>query len=175
MKLNTPAKPPIKVFTDIYGNEISVSPRGKMTLVAFFRDVHCPFCNFRIFELTNQYRQLEKLGLNVIAVFSATDKEVKKFIAQRERPFPVVADPESKAHELYGLDQNKPRSLASVFGHFSKFIKGMKITGKRGMQSTSTILPADFLIDKGELIIACHYGKNYGDRMPLAKVKALLS
>jgi len=174
MRIKIPSKPVITKFTDVNGNEISVIPNKKMTLVAFFRDVHCPFCNLRVFELTQQYAELEKLGLQIIAIFSATNDEVKAFISQRERPFPVVADANSKAHDSFGLERSKKAKYTSMMLHMWRLMKGIKLVGKRAFKSDSTILPADFIIDKNGLIIDCYYGENYADRMSLEHIKSLL-
>lgn len=175
MKIKVPSKPTITEFTDVNGRINSIKPSKKMTLLAFFRDVNCPFCNLRIFELTQQYKELNDLGLEVIAVFSASEIEVRNFISKRERPFPVVADEFSKAHDSFGLERNKMAKYTSMMRHMWRLMKGFKLIGFRALKSDSTILPADFIIDKNGLIIDCYYGKTYADRMSLEEIKQLLS
>lgn len=174
MKITVPSKPSIQEFTDVNGKTISVKPSKKLKLVAFFRDVHCPFCNLRIFELTQQYKELNDLGLEIIAVFSASTNDVKAFISKRERPFPVVADEYSKAHDSFGLERSQVAKYTSMMMHMWRLIKGMKLIGMRAFKSDSTILPADFIIDQNGLIIDCYYGKSYADRMSMDHIKTLL-
>ena len=175
MRISVPSKPSIDKFIDVNGKTVSIKPKNKMTLVAFFRDVHCPFCNLRIFELTQQYAELEDLGLEVIAVFSASTDEVKAFISKRQRPFPVVADEHSKAHDSFGLERSKVAKYTSMMMHMWRLMQGMKLTGFRALKSSSTLLPADFIIDQNGLIIDCYYGKTYADRMSIDHIKSLLA
>ena len=175
MKITVPSKPTINEFIDVNGKTISIKPSNQMTLVSFFRDVNCPFCNLRIFELTQQHKELQALGLDIIAIFSATTFEVKEFISKRERPFPVVADEHSKAHDSFGLERSKVAKYTSMMMHMWRFLKGLKLIGLRAFKSDSVILPADFIIDKNGLIIDCYYGKTYADRMSIEHIKKLLT
>ena len=34
-------------------------------MLSFFRDAACPFCNFRIYELTHKYKSWQQDGLEV--------------------------------------------------------------------------------------------------------------
>ena len=68
MRLSTPEVAPLFQLKDSKGNIIRITP-GQRTLLAFFRDTNCPFCNFRIFQLTQRYKELSTAGLEVIAFF----------------------------------------------------------------------------------------------------------
>jgi|GEM_PF-5479891 len=115
------------------------------------------------------------MGLEIIAVFSASTYDVKEFISKRERPFPVVADENSEAHDSFGLERSKVAKYTSMMRHMWRLIKGMKLIGLRALKSDSTILPADFIIDQNGLIIDCYYGKTYADRMSINHIKTLLA
>ena len=91
MRLNAPASAPRLEMTDIYGQPVSIGNSQRRTLLCFFRDAACPFCNFRIYELTRHHADLARLGLDIVAVFSSSPDAVKRFVARQPRPFQVVA------------------------------------------------------------------------------------
>jgi peroxiredoxin Q/BCP len=66
---------------------------GASPWLSFIRDAACPFCNFRIDELTQRHAKLAVRGLDIVVVFS----QVPRRVGKRPRPFPLVADPSSDA------------------------------------------------------------------------------
>lgn len=82
--------PPVRLL-DREGAPISLNT-GKRTLLSFFRDTNCPFCNARLFMLTHRYKEYSTAGLDVVAFFSATHEQVDEFLRIRPRPFRVIAD-----------------------------------------------------------------------------------
>ena len=82
--------PPVRLL-DREGAPISLNT-GKRTLLSFFRDTNCPFCNARLFMLTHRYKEYSTAGLDVEAFFSATHEQVDEFLRIRPRPFRVIAD-----------------------------------------------------------------------------------
>jgi hypothetical protein len=48
--------------------------RGKRTLLAFHRHAGCPYCNLRVHELINAHPQLERAGVQVVAVFGSSQR-----------------------------------------------------------------------------------------------------
>ena len=85
MKLLAPSAAPSLDLVDIYGKPIAIG-RGRRTLLSFFRDAACPFCNFRVYELTHHHQSLSALGLDVVAVFGSSQAEVLRFVARHPRP-----------------------------------------------------------------------------------------
>ena len=76
-RLETGQSAPLFSLTDIYDREIDLSAyknKGKKILISFFRNVACPFCNFRIHQLTTKNDQW-KNDLEMI-FFLEAEKEV---------------------------------------------------------------------------------------------------
>ena len=44
--------------------------------------------------------------LDIVVVFSSSREDVLKFIAQRPRPFRIVADPEARTHQTFGVESS---------------------------------------------------------------------
>lgn len=173
MKLSAPSKAPELALRDIYGQPVRIG-KGRRTLLCFFRDAACPFCNYRIYELTQQHKGLLALGLDVVAVFASTEEEVKRFVARHPRPFTVVADPTARAHLRYGIERSFLRKLKAVVTRVPTLIKGLRIVGLAGFK-TNNLMPADFLIDEEGRIVETHYGSDAGDRIPFERVELFLA
>jgi peroxiredoxin Q/BCP len=159
---------------DIQGRPIALNRDGRLTLLSFFRDAACPFCNFRIYELTGRHTELAARGLDIVAVFSASQSEVLRFAGQRPRPFPLAADPTSAAHQTYGIERSLWRKLKAIVTRVPTLLKGMRLVGLAGL-NTGNLMPADFLIDQHGRIIEAYYGRDAGDRIPLEHVERMLS
>lgn len=173
MRLSAPSPAPTLEFRDIYGEPVRIG-RGRRTLLCFFRDAACPFCNYRIYELTQQHKGLLALGLDVVAVFASTDDEVKRFVARHPRPFTVVADPTASAHLRYGIERSFMRKLKAIVTRVPTLIKGLSIVGWAGL-NTNNLMPADFLIDEDGRIVETYYGSDAGDRIPFERVELFLA
>ena len=174
MRLNAPSRAPLLQFVDIYGRRVDIGGSGRRTLLCFFRDAACPFCNFRIYELTNHHPALSSLGLDIVAVFTSTPEAVQRFVARKPRPFSVIADPTSHAHETYGIERSLWRKLKGILTRVPTLIKGLRIVGLAGLNTTN-LMPADFLIDEEGNIVEAYYGGDAGDRIPLDRVELFLA
>ena len=174
MKLIAPSKAPTLNLVDIYGQRVVVGASGRRTLLCFFRDAACPFCNFRIYELTGHHAALSALGLDVIAVFTSTPDAVRRFVARQRRPFRVIADPTSRAHQVYGIERSFWRKLKGIVTRVPTLIRGLRIVGLAGLNTTN-LMPADFLIDEQGNIAEAYYGGDAGDRIPFERVELFLA
>ncbi|MGB3393490.1 MAG: redoxin domain-containing protein [Stenotrophomonas sp.] len=179
MKLSAPITAPALGLSDSSGQPVTLQA-GKRTLLAFFRDTRCPFCNLRIFELTQRHRELSAAGLEIIAIFSATPDEVSRFVKQRPRPFRVVADPDDLACRAYGIRHSFTGKLHAVLFRTRQWLAGMRIAGWRrtlrglGGLNTSNVLPADFLIDESGCIRDVYHGEDAGDHIPFERIERFL-
>lgn len=172
MSLATPTPTPIRRFVDIYGKTVYVG-NSQPVLLAFFRDALCPFCHFRIFELTQHYERLKQMGLKVVAVFSATPEDVKTFYSKRKPPFPLVADPTFAIQKQFEVQKfDSMNKMMVMVKYFHQMLRGMLSIGFNGLKSNSNVLPADFLIDMDGTIVDTFYSKELGDRMPIDNIFA---
>ena len=173
MRLSAPRPAPALDLVDIRGLPVAISSHGRLTLLSFFRDAACPFCNFRIYELTHEHASLSARGLDVVAVFSASQADVLRFAGHRPRPFPLVADPTSHAHESYGIERSLWRKVKAIVTRVPTLLRGLRLVGLAGL-NTNNLMPADFLIDERGRIVEAYYGRDAGDRIPLQRIERLL-
>lgn len=171
MRLKSPSQAPQLRMIDINGQPVVLGKGPRRTLVCFFRDATCPFCNFHIYLLTHRYADLARRGLDVVALFCSTPETVRRFVAQHPRPFPVIADPESRAYEAYHIERSFWRKLRAVITRFPTMLKGLRMVGLAGLR-TNNIVPADFLIDEDGKIVDAYYGKDAGDHMSFDRIEA---
>lgn len=174
MRLIAPSKAPPLNLVDIYGQRVAIGASGRRTLLCFFRDAACPFCNYRIYELTSHHQALSALGLDIVAVFTSTPDAVRRFVARQRRPFRVVADPSSRAHEAYGVERSLWRKLKGIVTRVPTLIRGLRIVGLAGLNTTN-LMPADFLIDEAGTVVEAYYGGDAGDRIPFERVELFLA
>lgn len=175
MRLAAPSKAPRLTLADITGKPVRLGgASGRRTLICFFRDPACPFCNFRVYELTKNHAALAALGLDIVAVFTATPGDVKRFVARKPRPFTVIADPTSQAQEAYGIEYSFWRKWRGVFTRIPTLLKGLRIVGLAGL-NTGNRMPADFLVDEAGNIVEAWYGNDAGDRIPFERVELFLA
>ncbi|HET6655074.1 MAG TPA: redoxin domain-containing protein [Gammaproteobacteria bacterium] len=174
MRLIAPTAAPRLNLHDIYGQPVTIGGGQRRTLLCFFRDAACPFCNFRIYQLTDKHQSLSALGLDIVAVFTSSPEQVKRFVARKRRPFQVVADPSSQAHEIYGIERSLLRKLKAIVTRVPTLLKGLRFVGLHGLNTTN-LMPADFLIDEQGNIVEAYYGADAGDHIAFERVELFLA
>ena len=169
MKLLAPTKTPLIPLVDINGKPVQVG-NGRRLLLSLFREANCPFCNFRVYELTNNYPGLSNLDMDIVAVFKSDREEIHNFIAKRPRPFRMVADPEGVAHQAFAVSSSMWGKLKAMMLRLPALMKGMGMAGMRGM-ATGNLMPADFLIDESGTVVEAYYGQDAGDHIPMERIE----
>lgn len=103
-KLKTGDKAPDFTAKDQDGNTISLSDfKGKTLVLYFYPQDNTPTCTKEACNFRDNYQSLLSKGLAVIGVSLDTEKSHKKFINKFNLPFPLVADPDKKIIEDYGV------------------------------------------------------------------------
>lgn len=169
MKIEVQAKSPQIQLVDINGQPVQVG-QGKKMLLSLFREATCPFCNFRVYDLTNNYPGLSNLGLDIVVVFKSDREDVLKFIASRPRPFRMVADPEGNTHQAFAVSTSVWGNIKAMMLRLPALMSGMGMVGMRGM-ATGNLMPADFLIDEQGTVVETYYGEDAGDHIPMERVE----
>jgi peroxiredoxin Q/BCP len=171
----SPQEAPLVQLKDVDGNIITFG-HGSRTLLTFYHDPACPFCNLHLYQLTDKFKKLDNLGLQIVVAFSADPSEIKRFVLARPRPFPVAADPNREVYEVYRIEKSFMKKLLAVITRPIVWIKGMSKVGfvrsvkTLGGVSTANNMPADFLIDESGKIVEAYYGKDAGDHISFERV-----
>jgi peroxiredoxin len=128
------------------------------TLVVFYRGGWCPYCNFQIRELSQSYDDFKALGVSLVAI--SVDRPDAAAVTRKayEVPFPVLSDPDLKAHEAFNvvlqLDTASVARLAK-YGH--------EIEKWSGKDHHKMAVPAVFLVRDGKVAWA-HVARDYKTR-----------
>ena len=97
-------KAPDFIGNDQNGNTISLSEfTGKTLILYFYPQDNTPTCTKEACNFRDNYQSLVDKGLAVIGVSFDTEKSHKKFIDKFQLPFPLIADPDKKIIEAYGV------------------------------------------------------------------------
>lgn len=97
-------KAPDFTAKDQDGNEVSLrSFKGKKLILYFYPKDNTPTCTEEACNLRDNYPVLQKEGYEVIGVSPDTEKSHQKFIKKFDLPFTLLADPENKLSEAFGV------------------------------------------------------------------------
>jgi len=97
-------KAPDFTAKDQNGNTVSLSDfKGKNVILYFYPQDNTPTCTNEACNFRDTYQSLLSKGFSVIGVSPDTEKSHKKFEAKFNLPFPLIADPDRKIVEQYGL------------------------------------------------------------------------
>jgi peroxiredoxin Q/BCP len=89
---------------DQNGKTVSLSDfRGKNVILYFYPQDNTPTCTNEACNFRDNYQSLLSKGFSVIGVSPDTEKSHKKFETKFNLPFPLIADPDRKIVEQYGL------------------------------------------------------------------------
>lgn len=172
MRIKPPAKGIDFKTKDVHGEPFQLSQyRGKRVALSFFRDAACPFCNYRVYELTHKYHEWQEAGMEVVIVFSDTAKQVRKHIARHPRPFHMICDPKLKLYERYGVEKSWGALLKTLVLGLPETIRGIAKGGRPTNNPHMNLVPADFLIDSDGQIVDAWYGTNMADHIPIDRLQ----
>jgi len=168
-KLEAGQKAPTFHARSVRGDVVSLARFGnKPVLLVFLRYAGCPWCNLTIHRLTLEYPLLKKQGCEVVAFIQSDEASIQRNIYDRHKttpPFPIIADPERKIYNLYGVQSSKLAFVKSAtklpsWVHSVKDLdyKQTKIDGD------FFLVPALFLVNgKSRKLLTCRYATSFYD------------
>lgn len=155
-------------INDIDGRPVEIGS-GKKVWLSLFREANCPFCNFRVYELTHKFKDISQLNIEIVAVFNSDKEMINKFIAKHPRPFRMVSDKAGDLHRNINLKSSRWGKIKAMMLRLHRLLRGMKYTGIAGMR-TNNIMPADILLDEYGEVVSSYFGTDVGDHVPMEQV-----
>jgi peroxiredoxin len=138
-------------------------------LVIFYRGGWCPFCNYQIRQLSTNYEPFEERGVLPVLISVDQMSEASKTEQAYEIPFPVLADPDLKAHEafdvIYEAEDEEVERLAKM---------GMDLEAASGRDHHSYAIPSVFLISTDAEILWAHAHLDYSKRPTIEQLVEVL-
>jgi len=173
MRLSLPCDALEFTAVDIYGKPFSLSDyAGRPVILSFFRDASCPFCNLRVYEYSQRFKEWDLLGISVIAVFSSEPEAVKEFVAKQPRPFRTVGDPNLDIYNVYGIGSSLVGFFKAIFSKFDIIRAGFRTGAKINVTNSKPfLLPADFLIGPNGKVMDLWYGSDASDHIPMPRIE----
>jgi peroxiredoxin len=149
------------------------SLKGKPYMLSFLRFASCPFCNLRLHELVTRFDELGT-DFSIVAIFDSSLENLQRHAEKHHAPFPVLADEENTYYQAYGIEKSLAGMFKGMFFRLPTLLKGMFVKGYLPViiKGSMLTMPADFLVDKDGVIQTAYYGKDDGDHLPFARVKA---
>lgn len=159
----------------VFNEAVSLSEyKGKMMLLSFYRYASCPLCNLRIHHLIDKYDSFHKKGLSMLAFFESPRESILKYVSRHDAPFPIIADPEMRIYNDYGVESSWSGFFKGML-NFSSMMNALKkgyLPGK--LEGNKALIPADFLIGPDQQVIRAYYGKDIGDHLPIKEIETWL-
>jgi thioredoxin-dependent peroxiredoxin len=89
---------------DQNGKPVALSDyKGKKVVLYFYPEDDTPTCTVQACNLRDNFALLKKQGFVVVGVSPDEEKKHKKFEAKYDLPFTLIADPEHKIIDQYGV------------------------------------------------------------------------
>lgn len=76
---------------------------GKKLVMYFYPKDNTPTCTVQACNLRDNYKALQKAGYSILGISPDEADKHKKFIEKFDLPFPLLADPERKIIEKFGV------------------------------------------------------------------------
>jgi peroxiredoxin Q/BCP len=97
-------KAPAFTGHDQDGKQVSLADfKGKKVVLYFYPQDDTPTCTVQACNLRDNFALLRKEGLIVIGISPDDEKSHKKFETKFSLPFPLLADPDHKIIDKYGV------------------------------------------------------------------------
>jgi peroxiredoxin len=150
---------------------------GKPLLLMFYRYGSCPMCNLRLRDFAQHYASLHERGLEVVAFFHSSARSILANAGRQHYPFHLVPDSKFKVYRSYGVETSWLRFLLTMAlpSFYVDWIRSMRYGFWGGVDWQMGKMPADFLIGPDGRIVRAHYGRNFGDHLPLQEIESALS
>jgi peroxiredoxin Q/BCP len=133
---------------DQHGNPVSLRDlRGRKVLLYFYPKADTPGCTRQACSIRDAREDLRDLGLAVVGISPDEPAAQQKFDDKYGLAFPLLADPDHRVAEAYGVWGEK------------------NLYGKKSMG----IIRSSFLVDAAGKIVKAWYGVKPEDTVPKAK------
>jgi peroxiredoxin len=137
---------PVLDFIDQNGDALSTdSFKGKKLIYLFYRGNWCPLCMAQIKEISEQYREINELGAEVLLISPQPHRFTVNLAKKMDVPFKFLTDKKGKVAKKLGLYIKGGTPL------------GMELLGYK----SDTVLPTVIITDESQKIIYADQTDNY--------------
>ena len=164
------SKVPPAVVVDSAGAAFDLGARVATgdTLVVFYRGGWCPYCNLQLRELTERAADFKAAGVGLVALSVDQPTEAAKSRARYTIPFPVLGDPDLRAHTAFRVTHVLDAAGVARLKGF-----GIDVEAGSGRAHHTIAVPAMFLVRAG-VVAWAHADRDYKRRPSAAQVLGAL-
>jgi peroxiredoxin Q/BCP len=156
---------------DILDNKVSFPATDHWTFISFHRFATCPFCVLRTRQLMNSYPLFEQSNVEILSIWPSSKSNMLKYIGKENSPFAMIADPQKKIFEKYHVTESSWLSAIKLIMNPLLIYNALKGMFKEiEIDSDPNLLPAEFLVSPSGEIVISHYGKHFGDHLPIHQI-----
>lgn len=135
-------------------------------LVVFYRGGWCPYCNVQVRQLSVAYKEFSQRQVTPVLI-SADKPDAASLIDNKyDIPFPVLSDPDLKAHKAFNVVFRLPDELVPVYKEY-----GIELADWSGKDHQAFAVASAFLVDQSGVVLWSHSSTDYKTR---PSVKQLL-
>jgi peroxiredoxin len=165
--LNTGDKIRARTLTTIEGGGVALPTVDRLVHLQFRRFAGCPICSLHMHEVASRHDDITKAGVTEVVVFHSSAKALRRY--QADLPFAVVADPDRKLYDEFGVHNSirgmLNRNVARAVGRSMRQTRSARaLAGSLGPTENHLGMPADFLIAPDGAVVARKYGEHADDQ-----------
>jgi peroxiredoxin len=165
--LNTGDKVNVRTLTTVQGAAVALPAADGLVHLQFRRFAGCPICNLHMHEVASRHSEITTAGVTEVVVFHSSADRLRRYVA--ELPFAVVADPDRKLYDEFGVHNSirgmLNRNVARAVGRGMRDTRSARsLAGMLGPTENHLGMPADFLIAPDGTVVARKYGEHADDQ-----------
>ncbi|WP_406829082.1 peroxiredoxin-like family protein [Microbulbifer sp. ARAS458-1] len=138
-------------------------------LVIFYRGGWCPYCNVQIRQLAEAWPEFEKRGVTPVLISADKPDAGAMAKATYEIPFPVLSDPDLKAHEAFDVVVQIDDATVEKYKTY-----GIVLEDWSGRDHHKIAAPGIFLVNKEGVVEWAHVSKDYKTRPSVGQLLEVL-
>jgi peroxiredoxin len=149
-----------------FGKSISLSTALKngVVIIKFYRGEWCPICNLDLREIQKHLEEITSLGVTLLAISPQSPDNAFTTTQKNELGYEVLSDAHQEVIKVYNLQ----------FDPGEDYHQRRDLTKENGDGSKTLPIPATFIIDTNQKIVAAHVEANYTERMTAKEIIAAL-
>jgi peroxiredoxin len=156
-----------RTLTTIEGAGVALPAAEGLVHLQFRRFAGCPICNLHMHEIASRHGEISEAGVTEVVVFHSDADRLRRYVT--ELPFAVVADPERKLYDEFGVHNSirgmLNRNVASAVGRGMRQARSVRsLAGALAPTENHLGMPADFLIAPDGAVVARKYGEHADDQ-----------
>lgn len=155
------AAAPGAAVSDLEGQPVELAElyAGGPIMLVFYRGGWCPYCNFQLRQLSEDYAEFQRRGVSLVLISVDRVEEGARTRASWQIPFPVLSDPDLVAHRAFRVLEVVDAETQERYRSF-----GIDLEGASGRDHHTIAVPSVFVIDAEGQVLFAHADRDYRTR-----------